>query len=493
MHVAFVNIGNSPSLSARSLAAYARATPAIARKVAFAHLDYDLHEVRSTAALHANFTPVSLLDRMVADVCALGPDVVAMPTYIWNSDLVYGLVERLHAMLPDARFVLGGREVDYTADRILARLPYATVVRGEGEPAFRDLLLAWLGEPAPTRIQSTSYVEHGRVVHNPRTGYLKTLDGIPFPYGDCLEEMATKVGDFSRWPRIQYESMRGCPYHCTFCLYGRASNVCYRSPALVVSEIAELMRRGLTVEIVDPVFGLNKRRTKEILSGLSALPGLVGSMTVETYAELLDAELVDRMAASGVGYVGVGLQSVDPDALQTMERKLDARKYERAIGLLRGAGIEFYVDLIYGLPGSDFDGFLRSIDFVYSMGVSRIQMYRLLVMPGSVVAAQAADHDLRHSREPPYEVLSSRTFPLADLLRAQRLAMTYALLMGRLARTGLMERLGELSRSPARLVDSVAERLSTLGFDFLNPTRSAHIDVHRVFREQAGLGPDRDP
>ena len=493
MQCTFVNIGNCPSLGVRSLAAYARAHPVVARRVSFAFLDYDVQKARGTSDLHTSFTPASLLDTMLADVVALAADVVALPVYIWNVDLVYNLAQRVHALLPRTRVVLGGREVDHTAEQVLARLPFATIVRGEGEVAFLQLLLAWLGEPTLGPVEAVSYRDGDRVVHLPRTRYLTDLDVIPFAYEGALAEIAVAIDNFPGWPRVQYESTRGCPYKCTFCLYGKLPQVAYRSADLVVPELTALLRRGLTVEIVDPVFALNKKRTREILGRLGRERDLLGTMTVETYAELLDEELVDLMAAANVGYVGVGLQSVDPDALVTMQRRLDAEKYARAIGLLQRAGISFYVDLIYGLPGSDYEAFLRSVDFVYGMGVSRIQMYRLLMLPGSEMTADAARHGIRANPEPPYELIAHDTFPLGDVLRAQRLATTYQVLMGRLEKTGWMDRLGELTTSPARLIDRVAGRLGAAGFDFLDPARSREVDVVGIFTEEAGIAPERGP
>lgn len=492
MQCTFVNIGNCPSLAVYSLAAYARAHPVIARRVEFAFLDYDVQKARGTSDLHTSFTPASLLDTMLADIVALGADVVALPVYIWNVDLVYNLVQRVHAMLPEARVVLGGREVDHTAERVLARLPFVTIVRGEGELAFRQLLLGWLGEPTLGPIEAVSYRDGDRVVHMPRGRYLKTLDEIPFAYEGNLAEIAMAVDRFPSWPRVQYESTRGCPYKCTFCLYGKLPQVAYRSADLVVPELTALLRRGVTVEMVDPVFALNKKRTREILARLGREPDLLGSMTVETYAELLDEEMVDLMAAANVGYVGVGLQSVDPDALSTMQRRLNVDKYAHAIGLLQRAGISFYVDLIYGLPGSDYDAFLRSVDFVYGMGVSRIQMYRLLMLPGSEMTAESTDYAIRANPEPPYELIAHDTFPLGDVLRAQRLATTYQVLMGRLE-GDWMDRLSELTTSPARLIDRVASSLHAAGFDFLDPARSREIDLAEHFFEAAGGAPERRP
>ncbi len=490
----FINIGNCPSLAHRGLAAYARLEPAIARRVKFSYLDYNVRDALQGSALHAEFTPASMLDEMLSDARAHEPDVIGLNVYIWNVDLVYNLVERLHAMMPAARIVLGGRQTDHTTQDVLARLPYVTIVRGEAEGAFRNLLLAWLDEPAPTVIGSISYVENGKQVHTPQGGYLESLDEIPFAYDDCLDEIASLVDRFPGWPRVQYESTRGCPYKCSFCLYGKLPKVSYRSPDSVIPELTRLLERDLTVEIVDPVFALHKKRTKEILRGLAGKVS-TGLMTVETYAELLDEEMVELMAASGVGHVGVGLQSVDPQALETMVRNFNEEKYRRSIELMQRYDLEFYVDLIYGLPDSDYEAFKRSVDFVYSMGVSRIQMYRLLMLPGSEMTTGASEHEMRWNAQAPYELLANTTWPLEHVLTAQRFATTYQLLQRRLAATGLMDRMLEFTTSPAGLIERIAERLHTCGFNFLAPARGAKIDPLEVFCAEAGIriAPQQSP
>ena len=217
--------------------------------------------------------------------------------------------------------------------------------------------------------------------------------------------------------------MRGCPYPCSFCMYGKTPPS-RKEVSVVVEELADLLGRGLSVELIDPTFTTYTKRAKEILRAL-ADRNYSGTMWFEAYPDSIDEELVDLCKRTNVWAVEMGFQTLSAEGLKAVARPQNLEKFERAVQLLRSAGMRFWVDVIYGLPKTTPADFAATMDYLVERGVPQIDVYRLIGLPGSPMMNDLDTYGLVFSSTPPYELLSSHTFSLDDLLFCERFTRTY--------------------------------------------------------------------
>ena len=292
---------------------------------------------------------------------------------------------------------------------------------------------------------------------------------------DDLEAAAA----IAAWPHPFWlcETMRGCPYPCAFCLYGKTP-AARKSTELVIDELAALLGRGIDVEIIDPTFTTYQKRAKDILRG-RADRGVRGRVWFEAYADSIDEEMVELMVCANVWGVELGLQTISRAGLKAAARPQNLEKFDRAVERLRNAGIKFWVDVLFGLPETTADDYVATMDYAFELRAP-IDTYRLLGLPGSPMMADAAEHQLVFADGPPYELLSSRTFTIDDVVFCSQFAATYDAMRHRLGDdllwritrltgglSGLIQRVFEAARAaspaaPARALRSFAPETSPI-------------------------------
>jgi radical SAM superfamily enzyme YgiQ (UPF0313 family) len=264
------------------------------------------------------------------------------------------------------------------------------------------------------------------------------------------------------------------------------STVSYRSPDKVIAELLSLLKRGLIVEIVDPVFALHRRRTMEILQELAAAE-FDGEITIETYAELIDEAIIDLLKRANLNNMGLGLQSISPAALKAMNRWLNREKFERVISMLLERDIPFYTDVIYGLPGSSYADFKESFDFLYRLGIFRIQTYRLLLLPGSQMATDAEKLEIRYNRWPPYEILCHPSYSHGEIMMSWKISCVHSLLKLRFPGNVDLPNMLRRYPSPFTVLERFVEYLEKHHrMDFLNPGSLKDLDMGEVFLDFIG-------
>ena len=350
-----------------------------------------------------NDVPGSVLSAIYAEKC----DTVAFSCYIWNIRNVLDIASDLKKLSPETVIISGGPEVSFGSEEFMADHPYMDyVIRGEGEKTF-SLLLEFLngnGAVKPEYIPGLVYRHNNSVFSNKNDFFIEDLDSIPSPYTD---EMISSIGN-----RIAYfESSRGCPFSCSYCLSSVYDGVRYFSTERVYSDLGRLVRAGVKqVKFVDRTFNCSRERARRIFEFVIRNAGGT-SFHFEAAADLFDDETLRMLekAPAGLIQLEIGVQTTNPDSLRMVNRATDLEKVFQNIEKLRKFNnIHLHLDLIAGLPAEDFKSFADSFDAVYGLRPHNLQLGFLKLLKGSRIRDEADRYGYVFSKRPPYEVLRNK-------------------------------------------------------------------------------------
>lgn len=347
----------------------------------------------------AEYTINQPVRAVVADLALRSPDALLFSCYLWNIDFVRRVGSDLRALFPRARIILGGPEVSYEAQALLPGLPFAdAIVCGEGEDQVAAVLRA-------DSLQSVYYPQE-----------YTNLDKLPFPYDD-LAALENRV--------LYYESSRGCPFGCSYCLSSADRKLRLRSLPLVYGDLQRFLdARVMRVKFVDRTFNVTPDRAYAIWEYLMAHDNGVTGFQMELGGDLLTPEQLSLLARArpGLFQFELGVQSTDEATLASVCRKTDLNRLKENIRAVRRPGnIHCHLDLIAGLPGEGFQRFLRSYDEVMALGPEQLQLGFLKLLRGSALWRERARYGLRFSEYAPYEVLETGDISFSELARLKQL------------------------------------------------------------------------
>ena len=410
----------------------------VALNAKYIHSNPAIYSLRSYAAMQderaagkielAEYTINQQEGDILADLYKRSPDVVAFSCYIWNWSMVQKLSANLHKVWPKAPIWVGGPEVSYNAREVLAENPCLTgVMVGEGEETcyalfchYRDMPEAADGTAGgasgPENIPGLVFrrLPSGRIVE---TGPRKVTDisRLPFLYGD-LKAFENRI--------LYYESSRGCPFLCSYCLSSIEKKVRLREIALVRRELAFfLQEKAGQVKFIDRTFNCNHEHAKAIWRYLLEHDNGVTNFHFEIAADLLDEEELTLLSQMRPGYVQleIGVQSTNPETLREIRRYADMDRLRHAVAVIRdGRNIHIHLDLIAGLPFEDLASFQKSFNEVYAMRPQQLQLGFLKVLKGSHMEKMAEQYGIACTQQPPYEVLFTKWLSYEDVILLKR-------------------------------------------------------------------------
>lgn len=351
---------------------------------------------------------------ILKDIYLRKPDIIGFSCYIWNITWVMELVRDLPSVLPEAEIWLGGPEVSYDAADILEREPNVTgIMMGEGEETFLEVLKHYAeGRRDFFTIDGVACRNEKREVVSRPLKKAADMSAIPFPYED-LHDFEHKI--------VYYESSRGCPFSCSYCLSSLDKSVRFRNLELVKRELDFFLEHRVPqVKFVDRTFNCSKKHTMEVWRHITEHDNGVTNFHFEISADLLDEEELELMAQMRPGLIQleIGVQSTNPDTIREIRRKTDLNRLKSVVERIHGFGnIHCHLDLIAGLPYEEYESFRNSFNEVYGMKPDQLQLGFLKVLKGSYMAENAEAYGLVYSAKPPYEVLGTKWLDYESLLK----------------------------------------------------------------------------
>lgn len=378
--------------------------------------------------LIAEYTINDIVDNILAGIYQEKADVVAFSCYIWNISFVLSIAENLKKVSRQVKIILGGPEVSYDSKKLLEDNPQIDyILSGEGENTFK-LLLKHIdsGGNGIESISGLTYRAGSEVKCNEGFMLVDNLDGLPSPYTD--EMLSTLVNRI-----VYYESSRGCPFFCSYCISSTFKGIRYFSLERVRRDMDRLMSAGVKqVKFVDRTFNCNLKRAKHIISYIIEKvceirqkdPSYYINFHFEVAADLFDEELFDILSKSPKGIIQfeIGVQTTNSRTLELVSRKTDVRKVFYSIGKLKSLeNMHLHLDLIAGLPEEDYCSFRNSFNEVYALRPEQLQLGFLKMLKGSRIRLEASRHEYVFRAYPPYEILGNKYLRFDELLKLKRI------------------------------------------------------------------------
>ena len=369
--------------------------------------DYDEHVILR------EYTINQPKDEILKDIYSSGADVVCFSCYIWNISFVRELIRDLVKILPKTAFWAGGPEVSYDAEKFLTEMPEMTgVMVGEGEKTFHDLLEFYIdGKDSLEEISGIAYRTGDKIIHN---GWRELMDlsAIPFVY-EHLEKFENRI--------IYYESSRGCPFSCSYCLSSIDKKLRFRDLELVKKELQFFLdHRVPQVKFVDRTFNCKHEHAMTIWEYILEHDNGVTNFHFEISADLLREEEMELMSQMRPGLIQleIGVQSTNPETIRAIHRHMDLKKLEHCVNRVHSfRNIHQHLDLIAGLPYEDYDTFHQSFNDVYQMKPDQLQLGFLKVLKGSLMQKEAEGYGIVYKEKEPYEVLSTNWLTYGEVLK----------------------------------------------------------------------------
>ena len=449
-------------------AKYIHSNPAIYSLRAYAGVIYEQHIEL------AEYTINHSLQSILTGIYEKKPDVIGFSCYIWNIRMIEELLEELPKIMPRVPIWVGGPEVTYRAAEFLEQHPSVQgVMVGEGEATFLEVLRYYLEEPISlSQIAGIVYRdEKGRIIQNePRE--LTNLDRLPFLYHN-LEPFTNRI--------IYYETGRGCPYRCSYCLSSIDKTVRLRSFSVVREELQFFLDHQVTqVKFVDRTFNCNRKHAMDIWQYLIEHDNGVTNFHFEIEADILSEEELALLAKArpGLFQMEIGVQTANPETLHEIRRTARLDRIEHAVAQLKRAGnIHVHLDLIAGLPFEDYESFGHSFDTVYAMEPEQLQLGFLKVLWGSYMQEKAKDYELKYLTTSPYEVLSTKWLSYGDVVRLKRVEEMVELYYNSNQFTTTLPLLEAFFARPFAMYQALADFYEDNGYFVTTPSRIYRYQV----------------
>lgn len=352
-------------------------------------------------------------DEILRDIYLEKPDIICFSCYIWNISFVKELAEDLKKILPDSVFWAGGPEVSFDAEEFLKKNPgFFGVMAGEGEETFRELCRFYVDkEGSLEEIPGIAFYCGETIRHN---GWREIMDlsCVPFAYED-MEDFRNKI--------VYYESSRGCPFSCSYCLSSVDKKLRFRNLDLVKRELQFFIDRKVPqVKFVDRTFNCKHSHAMEIWKYILEHDNGITNFHFEISADLLKEEELSLMEKMRPGLIQleIGVQSTNLETIKAIRRTMNFEKLSGIVEKIHSFGnIHQHLDLIAGLPYEDYESFRNSFNHVYALKPEQLQLGFLKVLKGSLMKEMAEEYGIIHKEKEPYEVLSTKWLSYGEILK----------------------------------------------------------------------------
>ena len=365
------------------------------------------------------YTINQLEQEILMDLYQEKPDVLAFSVYIWNVSMVKSLSKELKKLLPDCKIIVGGPEVSYEMETFLRENSQIDMILySEGEDVFRKVVEAYVNgtmDEEKEKIESIAYRKGEEVIVNTSRSLIK-MNEIPFVY-DKIEDFEHKI--------IYYESSRGCPFSCSYCLSSIDKSVRFRDVDIVKKELQFFLDQKVPqVKFVDRTFNCNHKHSMEIWEYIQSHDNGITNFHFEIAADILnedELEILKKMRP-GLIQLEIGVQSTNEKTIEEINRRMDLEKVKRNVETVRSyANIHQHLDLIAGLPYEDYETFKNSFNEVYDMKPNELQLGFLKVLKGSKMFENKEKYGLIYQEKAPYEIFCTKWISYDEIIRLKHL------------------------------------------------------------------------
>lgn len=344
---------------------------------------------------------------IIKDIFELNPNKIIFSTYIWNKEYVFEIIKEIKKVLPNTKILLGGPEVSFDWKNIMEEnLEIDGIFIGEGEKVFLNFLTK-----ESDKVMGLVYRKNGKICFNEQEKIIEDLDIIPFPYEN--EELQEKTKIF------YYESSRGCPFNCSYCMSSIDKTVRYYSLDRVKEDLKIFLNSPIKLlKFVDRTFNLKKERYMEIWEFLLKNYREGITFHFEINANIFDDETLDFLETVPRGYFQfeIGVQTINPDTMKSINR--DNLLDKLAYNVKRiNKNIHLHLDLIAGLPYETYEIFKNSFEYVHELKPEMIQLGFLKLLKGTQMYDEIEKYEYKYFSKPPYEVFSNRFISFAEIIK----------------------------------------------------------------------------
>lgn len=384
----------------------------------YIHTNLAIYSLRASAKQYrekislAEFTINHYTEDILQAMYREKPDFIGLSCYIWNISMVEELCEELHKVLPETKIWLGGPEVSYDAKERLESSSYLDgIMIGEGEETFYEVLGHYIDRNIElNEIRGIAYRNRTEVrMTAPRPPV--NFNMLPFPYED-VASFENKI--------IYYETIRGCPYSCSYCLSSIDKQVRLRDVEMVKKELAFFLNHKVRqVKFVDRTFNCNREHALAIWNYIKEQDNGITNFHFEISADILGDEELSLLNSMRKGLVQleIGVQSTNPKTIEAIHRRMNMVQLSAAVNKVqKGNNVHQHLDLIAGLPYENYDSFRHSFNEVYALHPDQFQLGFLKVLKGSGMHEASKDYGIVYKSKPPYEVLYTKWLTYDDVL-----------------------------------------------------------------------------
>ena len=433
--------------------------------------DYDEHVILK------EYTINQPKDEILKDIYSSGADVVCFSCYIWNISFVRELIRDLVKILPKTAFWAGGPEVSYDAEKFLTEMPEMTgVMVGEGEKTFHDLLEFYIdGKDSLEEISGIAYRTGDKIIHN---GWRELMDlsAIPFVY-EHLEKFENRI--------IYYESSRGCPFSCSYCLSSIDKKLRFRDIELVKKELQFFIDNKVPqVKFVDRTFNCKHDHAMEIWRYITEHDNGITNFHFEISSDLLGEEELELFAKMRPGLIQleIGVQSTNGETVDAIHRHMDLDKLFHYVDRVHELGnIHQHLDLIAGLPYEDYESFGKSFNDLYAHEPDQLQLGFLKVLKGTVMEEEVKKYDIIYRNQSPYEVLGTKWLSYDEIILLKGVEELVELYYNSGQYTLTLKYAVPFFESPFRFYEMFSAWYRGKGYHKLNHNRLEKYNILREF------------
>ena len=421
----------------------------------------------------AEYTINQQVDDILMSLYQKHPDILCFSCYIWNIEYIERVIREIHKLLPDVPIWLGGPEVSYDSREVLRRLPQVTgVMKGEGEVTFLEVLDHYQGQRDDlSKSPGLTYRNEDEIVETPWRPVMD-LSKVPFVY-EHIEDFEHKI--------IYYESSRGCPFSCSYCLSSIDKCLRFRNLSLVKKELQFFLDHKVPqVKFVDRTFNCRHDHAMEIWRYIKEHDNGITNFHFEVAADLLNEEEMELIKTMRPGLIQleIGVQSTNLDTIREIHRTMKFEQVAEVVRRINSYGnVHQHLDLIAGLPYEDYESFGKSFDDVYALEPEQLQLGFLKVLKGSYMEEKKDDYGLVYKGMPPYEVLYTKWLPYEDTLRLKGIEEMVETYYNSRQFCYTLPYLIRHFKRPFTLFEKLAEYYEENGLDTLSHARTARYEI----------------